>query len=58
MTGDSLLRTITDRRMEGENTRSKLRMVSLDPMNQQSYSKLQERAGQYDKWRHWTYKTA
>src|SRR6218665_3645495 len=45
MRGDSLLRTIIEGRMEGKKKRGRPRMMLLDWMLKEDYSKLKERAG-------------
>jgi len=58
MRGDSLLRTVIEGRMEGKKKRERPRMMLLDWMMKDDYSKLKERAGHRGEWRHWTYEPA
>jgi len=45
-------------RMEGKKKRGRPRMMLLDWMMKEDYSKLTERAGQHGEWRHWMYEPA
>jgi len=44
--------------MEGKRKRGRPRMMSLDWMTKDDYSKLKERAEHRGEWHHWTYEPA
>ena len=49
------IRTTIEIRMEGKKKRGRMRMMLLDWMMTEDFSKLKERAGHHDEWLHWTY---
>jgi len=51
----ALLITIIEGRVEDERRRGGLRMMLLDWMMKEDYSRSKERAGQCAQWRQWTY---
>src|SRR6218665_2074133 len=58
MRRNSLLRTIIEGRIEGKKKRGRPRMMLLDWMLKEDYSKLKEKTGDHGEWRHWTYQPA
>src|SRR6218665_1775014 len=59
MSRSSLVRTIIERRLEGEKARRRrLRKRLMDCVMKEDYSKFKERAGHRGECRHWTYEAA